>query len=89
MEIPKTGKHTEYARYAWHCLKMVEIAPDRKSRSIQREMAAEWLKLADQAAMEDVVVGAEANGKTNGQSKAASEMPPPLASSLFDWAVRR
>jgi hypothetical protein len=37
----------EYARYAVHCLKMVPVAPVQKYRVIQREMAAEWLKLAD------------------------------------------
>jgi hypothetical protein len=40
-------KHKEYARYAAHCLNMMGVAEDRDARSIQREMAAEWLKLAD------------------------------------------
>ena len=40
-------KHKEYARYAAHCLDMVTVAADQDARSIQREMAAEWLKLAD------------------------------------------
>jgi hypothetical protein len=47
MAGPKNDKHKEYARYAAHCLKMVPVAPDQKYRVIQREMAAEWLKLAD------------------------------------------
>ena len=47
MAIPKSDKSTECAGYAAHCLKMVPAATDQKSRSIQREMAAEWLKLAD------------------------------------------
>jgi hypothetical protein len=47
MAGPKNDKHKEYARYAVHCLKMVPVAPDQKYRVIQREMAAEWLKLAD------------------------------------------
>jgi hypothetical protein len=47
MAIPKNDKHKEYSLYAEHCLKMVKIATDQKSRIIQREMAAEWLKLAD------------------------------------------
>jgi hypothetical protein len=46
MAVPKNNKHKEYTRYADHCLKMVAIATDQKSRVIQREMAAEWLKLA-------------------------------------------
>ena len=41
------AKRKEYARYAVHCLNMVTAAKDRDSRSIQREMAAEWLNLAD------------------------------------------
>ena len=40
-------KHKEYARYAEHCLQMVTVAKDQDARAIQREMAAEWLKLAD------------------------------------------
>ena len=40
-------KRKEYARYAAHCLQMVAAAKEQESRSIQREMAAEWLKLAD------------------------------------------
>jgi hypothetical protein len=47
MAIPKNGKQKEYARYAAHCLNMVTVAKDSGSRAIQREMAAEWLKLAD------------------------------------------
>ncbi len=43
----KNEKHKEYARYAAHCLKMVPAASDQKYRTIQREMAAEWLKLAE------------------------------------------
>jgi hypothetical protein len=40
-------KHKEYVRYAEHCLNMVTAAKDQDDRAIQREMAAEWLKLAD------------------------------------------
>ena len=47
MAIPKNDKHKEYARYAEHCLHMVTVAKDQDARAIQREMAAEWLKLAD------------------------------------------
>jgi hypothetical protein len=41
------SKHQEYVRYAMHCLEVVRIAADRKTRILQREMAAEWFKLAD------------------------------------------
>jgi hypothetical protein len=47
MAISKKDKHKEYTRFATHCLEMVTVARDQESRSIQREMAAEWLKLAD------------------------------------------
>jgi hypothetical protein len=47
MADPKINKHKEYVRYANHCLEMVAVAKDQESRSIQREMAGEWLRLAD------------------------------------------
>jgi len=49
MAIPKDEKHKEYARYAAHCLNMLPITKDRDWRTIQREMAAEWMRLADVA----------------------------------------
>ena len=45
--MPKNDKHKDYARYAERCLNMVAAPTDRESRSIQREMAAEWPRLAD------------------------------------------
>ena len=47
MTGPKNEKRKVYAHYAAHCLHMVTAAKDQESRAIQREMAAEWLKLAD------------------------------------------
>jgi hypothetical protein len=47
MAVRKPGKYEEYQRYAVHCLKLVRLATNRKSRIIQRQMAAEWFKLAD------------------------------------------
>ena len=41
-----TKKYDEYTRYAEHCLAAVRIARDQQSRVLQREMAAEWLRLA-------------------------------------------
>jgi hypothetical protein len=49
MTGPSNEKHKLYAQYAAHCLHMVTAAKDPDSRAIQREMAAEWLKLADDA----------------------------------------
>jgi hypothetical protein len=43
----KSDTHKEYARYAAHCLDVVTVAKSQDDRAIQREMAAEWLKLAD------------------------------------------
>lgn len=36
----------QYDSYARHCLSVAARTPDRDSRLILREMAAEWLKLA-------------------------------------------
>ena len=47
MAVPKNDKHKEYVRYASHCLDILPTISDREFRAIQREMAAEWLKLAD------------------------------------------
>jgi len=47
MTVPKNDKFKDYARYAEHCLNMVASTRDQESRCIQREMAAEWLRLAD------------------------------------------
>jgi hypothetical protein len=40
-------KFKDYTRYAEHCLNMVASTTDQELRCIQREMAAEWLRLAD------------------------------------------
>ena len=47
MAVQKTSKYEEYLRYAEHCLELMRITTNRKSRIIQREMAAEWVKLAN------------------------------------------
>jgi hypothetical protein len=47
MTVPKNDKFKDYARYAEHCLNVMTVATDQESRSIRREMAAEWLGLAD------------------------------------------
>jgi hypothetical protein len=47
MPVRKTSKREEYLDYAEHCLKLVRLATNRQSRVIQRQMAAEWFKLAD------------------------------------------
>lgn len=47
MAVPNSDKHKQYAKYAAHCLTMGKGASDPKTRDIQREMALEWLELAD------------------------------------------
>ena len=47
MPIPKNDKHKDYTRYAAHCLDLVPTIKDQDDRGINREMAAEWLRLAD------------------------------------------
>jgi hypothetical protein len=46
-EKPMSDKHKEYAHYAEHCLRMVPLTPDQEYRTVQREMASEWLRLAE------------------------------------------
>ena len=41
MAVGETSKYEEYRFYAEHCLELVRIATNRKSRIIQRQMAAE------------------------------------------------
>jgi hypothetical protein len=47
MAIGRNVKREEYQQYARHCLELVRIATTQNARVIQREMAAEWLRLAD------------------------------------------
>jgi hypothetical protein len=50
MAISKSDTAIEYANYGRHCLNVVRELLDQDSRMIHREMAAEWFRLADQAA---------------------------------------
>ena len=47
MAILKNDTRKDYVRYAAHCLELVPSTKDQKDRAINREMAAEWLRLAD------------------------------------------
>jgi hypothetical protein len=42
-------KREQYVDFATHCLQLAKVTTDRESRAILREMAAEWLKLAEVA----------------------------------------
>jgi hypothetical protein len=48
MADPKNNKHKDYSRYAAHCLGLTPALTEQEDRVINREMAAEWLKLADE-----------------------------------------
>lgn len=61
MTIPEADRHKEYVCYAEHCLQMAKIATEQGSRVIQREMAAEWLKLADAVPLQPPRQGLNAN----------------------------
>jgi hypothetical protein len=47
MTTPENDKSEEYERYAAYCLKAASKLPDQESRRVLREMAAEWLRLAE------------------------------------------
>jgi hypothetical protein len=44
-----TDKLERYVGYSAYCLKMAKVAFDNQSRTMLREMASEWLKLAEQS----------------------------------------
>jgi hypothetical protein len=39
----------QYVTYATHWLQLAKVAADNQSRALLREMAAEWLKLVEEA----------------------------------------
>jgi hypothetical protein len=47
MASSESDRHKEYARFAAHCWDMAIIVRDQKTCSIEREMAIEWMRLAD------------------------------------------
>jgi CheY-like chemotaxis protein len=49
MMVDSNDNHKKYARFAAHSLEMATVATDPDSRALQREMAIEWLKLAEAA----------------------------------------
>ena len=49
MVVAKDNKHKDYSRYAAHCLGLAPPLSDEETDSINREMAAEWVKLAELA----------------------------------------
>jgi hypothetical protein len=47
MAIPKNDKHKNYSRFAAHYLNAVTTTKEQDARAINREMAAEWIRLAE------------------------------------------
>jgi hypothetical protein len=44
-----TDKRERYVGYSAYCLKLAKVTFDNQSRTMLREMASEWLKLAEQS----------------------------------------
>jgi hypothetical protein len=65
----KSDTAIEYANYGRHCLNAVRELPDQEARMIHREMAAEWFRLAEQAAREDAPPGSSATLHVVGKTK--------------------
>jgi hypothetical protein len=51
MAAPKSNRRRDYIRYAEHCLNLVPTIDAQDDRAINREMAAEWLRLVDDIAL--------------------------------------
>jgi hypothetical protein len=47
MTLPMNDKFKDYTRYAEHCLSLVAETTDQESRCLLRDMAAEWVTLAN------------------------------------------
>jgi hypothetical protein len=47
MPVQKNNKHEDYVRYAEHCLNLMPTTRGQDDRGLNREMTAEWLRLAD------------------------------------------
>jgi hypothetical protein len=47
MSVLNSDRHKQYARFALHCLSADTAIANPDYRVIQREMAIEWLRLAE------------------------------------------
>jgi hypothetical protein len=47
MAVLNGDRHKQYARFAMHCLSQDSSNGDPDYRAMQREMAIEWLRLAE------------------------------------------
>jgi hypothetical protein len=48
-----TDKRARYVGYSNYCSKLAKVVFDNQSRTMLREMASEWLKLAEQSSESD------------------------------------
>jgi hypothetical protein len=46
-------KREQYVAFATHCLQLAKVAANRSFRDVLREMASEWLRLAEVAGPTD------------------------------------
>ena len=53
MEDPSIDKREQYVAFATHCLQLAKVAAKRQFRDVLREMASEWLRLAEVAGPTD------------------------------------
>lgn len=49
MQSQKTAKGEKYVEYANHCLILASTTTNDETRNVLRQMAAEWLELAERA----------------------------------------
>jgi hypothetical protein len=71
----RKSKHQQYMAYAEHCLEMAKLSADETSRSIQHEMAAEWLSLADVVSLSSAKFRAT-------RSVSSPDMPQPTSAKI-------
>lgn len=57
LAITNADKAAEYMRYAEHCVKTARILRGQEDRNLHREMAGEWMQLA-QRLVEDAALSA-------------------------------
>ena len=65
IKTPKDEEQEDYALYAKYCLELLERTPNQDLRILLRQMAAEWIVLAEQAENERKVVAASTKGRPN------------------------
>ena len=75
MGISRADKADEYMHHAEHCMKTARTISDREPRILHRQMAAEWIKLA-QAMAEDGSLDASDRGSDKARRIATNVAKP-------------